>query len=153
MNNKYSNFNNDQLVKAYEYKSKILTNQKNKLINEYTYILKSYKDIWMETNVLSQKINSLKNVYEQEIQIKYLYQNFPKVSEDVDSYEVLNNEFDILEKNMNDLTEGQRLKIKTNRNAALILRMEKQLNVVNSKLDERKSHFVNAYKNYLHSQY
>jgi hypothetical protein len=35
----------------------------------------------METNVLSQKINTLKNVYEQEIQIKYLYQNFPKVSE------------------------------------------------------------------------
>lgn len=31
---------------------------------------------------------------------------------DVNSYEVPNNQINILEKNMNDLTEGQRLKIK-----------------------------------------
>jgi hypothetical protein len=57
MNNKYSNFNNDQLVKAYEYKSKILTNQKNKLINEYTYILKSYKVLYYDSS------NTMSNLY------------------------------------------------------------------------------------------
>lgn len=40
-----------------------------------------------------------------------------------------------------------------NRNEALILRGEKQLSVVNSKLNERKTNLITKYKNYLLSKY
>lgn len=43
MNNEKKNFNNDQIVKIFEYKSMTFNKKRDKLMNIYNEIFKSYK--------------------------------------------------------------------------------------------------------------
>lgn len=62
MEKEKNNFNNKELTKTFEHKSMIIENRKNKLVNQYNEILKSYKVIFILNNISFFSITTYTNM-------------------------------------------------------------------------------------------